>query len=123
MAMTAVMIEKPDSSRRATGRDRSDSKKNWDPSRNRWGFSAARGVSVTLCSPTPKCLFGRRFRGRDLYSSRPRIPMLQGGDAGAGVGVGTPTPGLAAAPQVGPDSEAHTQECGDRGRPEQQAAG
>ena len=49
--------------------------------------------------------------------------MLQGGDAGAGVGVATPTPGLAAAPQVGPDSEAHTQECGDRGRPERQAAG
>src|SRR5437764_13614382 len=71
MAMTAVMIEKPDSSRRATGRDRSDSKKNWDPSRNRWGFSAARGVSVTLCSPTPKCLFGRRFRGRDLTRPDP----------------------------------------------------
>src|SRR5438067_4327650 len=73
MAMTAVMIEKPDSSRRATGRVRSEAKKNRDPSRNRLDFSAARGVSVTLCSPT-------------------RIVLCSGDGSGAGT-VARPDPG------------------------------
>jgi hypothetical protein len=49
------MIEKPDSIRRAAGRDRRESKKKREPSRSREGLSTARGVvSVTLCSPISK---------------------------------------------------------------------
>ncbi len=46
--------------------------------------------------------------------------MLQGGVAGADVVTATE---LAAAPEEGPDPEAHTEESGDRGRPEGQTTG
>jgi hypothetical protein len=64
------MIEKPDSIRRATGRDRRESKKKRVPSRNLWALSTARGVSFTLRSGTRQA-FGRRFRGRDFIRPDP----------------------------------------------------
>src|SRR3954451_1417781 len=118
IATTAVMIEKPDRIRRATGRDRSASMRNRLPSRKRlsFGASAARGVSVTLFSPTSETV-----PGAGLRSSRPRLPMLLGGVGATGEAWGwAPFLGrlAGAPPDQGGGPEAQTEQSGDRRRGE-----